>query len=148
MSNEMIKKEEDIKAFFEDYNWSEAWSIANFSKARNDSNVSTEVFEINDIEVIISSDEGCNDGDNWIMIGKVKDGRFFFLSAGCDYTGWSCQAWNNSFIDNSIEDLIRYGMDDSDRSRLNAEALLIHLEKEKLEEVIEESSKSNASMKI
>jgi hypothetical protein len=40
------------------------------------------------------------------------------------------------------------GLDDNERSRLNAESLLIHLEKEQLEEVIKKDSKSNASIKI
>lgn len=41
-----------------------------------------------DVASIIAMEEGENDGANWIMIGKLKDGRYFWLSAGCDYTGW------------------------------------------------------------
>jgi hypothetical protein len=32
--------------------------------------------------------EGENDGESWQIVGKLKDGRWFFLEAGCDYTGW------------------------------------------------------------
>ena len=41
-----------------------------------------------DVKELFWSDEGENDGKNWVCYGQLKDGRFFFVSAGCDYTGW------------------------------------------------------------
>jgi hypothetical protein len=41
-----------------------------------------------DVEEVLGKDEGENDGKNWIIYGRLKDGRYFFLTAGCDYTGW------------------------------------------------------------
>lgn len=32
---------------------------------------------------------GENNGPDWICVGKLKDGRYFKASGGCDYTGWS-----------------------------------------------------------
>jgi len=41
-----------------------------------------------DVAKLYGADPGENDGKNWICYGKLRDGRCFFLSAGCDYTGW------------------------------------------------------------
>jgi len=32
--------------------------------------------------------EGENDTTNWLVYGRLNDGRYFFITAGCDYTGW------------------------------------------------------------
>jgi hypothetical protein len=41
-----------------------------------------------DVAEIIGMADGANDGPNWIGAFRLKDGRFAFVSAGCDYTGW------------------------------------------------------------
>lgn len=41
-----------------------------------------------DVEEISGISEGENDEKNWLVYGRLKDGRWFFLTAGCDYTGW------------------------------------------------------------
>lgn len=58
-----------------------------------------------DIAEVIAADGGCNDGDNWVAIFKLHDGRYAYLSAGCDYTGWDCRSWGHSFIYDSLEEL-------------------------------------------
>lgn len=35
---------------------------------------------------------GEKDGPDWIWILEMNDGSFGHLKAGCDYTGWDCQA--------------------------------------------------------
>ncbi len=58
---------------------------------------------------ILGISEGENDGPDWLLFGQLKDGRFFFLSAGCDYTGWDCQANGRSYVAterNLIESLV------------------------------------------
>lgn len=52
----------------------ETTSLAPFSRA--------------DVEEVLALSEGENDGPNWLCFGKLRDGRYFFLSAGYDYTGW------------------------------------------------------------
>ena len=32
--------------------------------------------------------EGCNDEEDWVYIGATKNGVWFYVEAGCDYTGW------------------------------------------------------------
>jgi hypothetical protein len=41
-----------------------------------------------DVAEVLGLSEGENDGKNWLVYGRLLDGRYFFLSAGCDYTGW------------------------------------------------------------
>jgi hypothetical protein len=44
------------------------------------------------IKRVIASSEGDNDGDDWIILAEMDNGRFAFASAGCCYTGWECHA--------------------------------------------------------
>lgn len=41
-----------------------------------------------DVADVYGTSEGENDGRNWLVYGRLSDGRYFFLEAGCDYTGW------------------------------------------------------------
>jgi uncharacterized protein (TIGR02996 family) len=48
----------------------------------------TTPFARSDVKRIIAQSEGENDGANWLIVGELQDGRFFSISAWCDYTGW------------------------------------------------------------
>ena len=41
-----------------------------------------------DVVEIIGIDDGRPDELDWVIAGRLKDGRWFFLTAGCDFTGW------------------------------------------------------------
>jgi hypothetical protein len=41
-----------------------------------------------DVAEVYGTSEGENDGKNWLAWGLLLDGRHFFISSGCDYTGW------------------------------------------------------------
>lgn len=98
------------------YDWQQAFLYA--STIRTATKCSKEPFGIDDVSRILKFVEGENDGPSWLMVGKLKDGRFFFLDAGCDYTGWDCQAGGDAQVANTLDNLIRYGMDESGRERL------------------------------
>jgi hypothetical protein len=100
-----ITDPEKIAEVFTDYDWREAATYASWNPE--------------DVAEIIASDEGENDGSNWIMVVKLNDGRFSFLSAGCDYTGWDCQAGGHSQEYGSLEELIRFGLGGEERDRLS-----------------------------
>lgn len=73
----------------DDHDWKEAFKYANPSAPEVvDRDVDTSSFEIGDVQEIFGMSEGDNDGPPWLMIGQLKDGRYFYLSAWCDYTGW------------------------------------------------------------
>ncbi len=41
-----------------------------------------------DVDVVLWEQEGYNDGDEWAALCLLKDGRYGWVEAGCDYTGW------------------------------------------------------------
>ena len=52
------------------------------------SGVPTHPFTREDVTEILGTRVGENDESDWLIAGKLRDGRYFFLEAGCDYTGW------------------------------------------------------------
>lgn len=86
-----------IPTELEGYDWAEAFAYAgemfregeaNVSPALPTSNVPLTPFSRWDVVRVVASSEGENDGPNWLCCGELRDGRFFALDAGCDYTGW------------------------------------------------------------
>lgn len=94
-----------IEEMKQDYDWKEAFGFA--------------PFDMDEVATIISSDEGYNDGDSWVCVGQLKDGRYFFLTAWCDYTGWDCQASGDCSFALDLEALTRWNLGQADRKRLN-----------------------------
>ncbi len=41
-----------------------------------------------DVVEILGIAEGEKDGPEWLLLAKMRDGRYLSLEAGCDYTGW------------------------------------------------------------
>ncbi len=68
---------------------------------------------------IIAASEGENDGNNWLIVTQQNDGRFAFVSAGCDYTGWDCRAGGHCIVAHDLAHLIRFGLGEEDRQRLS-----------------------------
>lgn len=60
-------------------------------------------FGIDDIERVFGVVEGENDGPSWHWILSMKDGRFIYLTGGCDYTGWDCQSGASHHVAASAE---------------------------------------------
>lgn len=81
------------------------------------SNVSPVTFCREDVAEILGQEEGENDGPDWIVYGRLTDGRFFLARGGCDYTGWDCRADNSGNVAATVEDLIRFGMNEDERKR-------------------------------
>lgn len=81
--------------------------------------VSDKAFGREDVKVIHGYANGENDGDPWIMWGMLKDGRFFFIDAWCDYTGWGCQEGGRSYV-SATEHGIKKCMTFEDGARMGA----------------------------
>ena len=75
-------------------------------------------FHLSDISRVIGYDDGENDGPNWIGLFELKDGRFAFVTAGCDYTGWGCQEWGHAIVGPDEETMMRLALGDEDRVRI------------------------------
>lgn len=72
-----------------DYNWHCAIAEAMNNIAAVDGYVGDVApFAISDVAEVIAVADGENDGENWLGVFRLRDGRFAFVTAGCDYTGW------------------------------------------------------------
>lgn len=102
-----------------DYDWASAWEVyGDVRSAHPTSGVSLAGLSPDDVDVVLSADEGENDGPEWLLYGVAKDGRYFFLSAGCDYTGWDCQAGGTLTVAKTEREMLDFGMTKDNRDRL------------------------------
>ena len=70
------------------------------------------------VSEVLAMAEGENDGDNWVGVFRTKGGAFLYVTAGCDYTGWDCQASGSHETRRTLEQLVRECCTDDDRRRL------------------------------
>ena len=75
-------------------------------------------FTRDDVSTILAIVDGEGDGDSWLVVGQLHDGRWFSLEAGCDYTGWDWQASGSSAVADTKEDILRFGLTVENRKRL------------------------------
>lgn len=78
--------------------WQHAWYEAQYGSYgppfdyENRKDVIPDDFALNQVVEVIAESEGENDGPDWVCVARMQDGRYAVMSAGCDYTGWDCQA--------------------------------------------------------
>ncbi len=80
-----------IEKWKADYDWIEAFKVAQNERSRVGRgvlDVDDSPCNIEDVVEVVAKRDGCNDDESWLMAGRLKDKRYFFLSAWCDYTGW------------------------------------------------------------
>lgn len=72
------------------YGWEETFTHykGNPTAAPPDNPINTSAYSREDVAEVIACQDGDNDGPDWVAIGRLKDGRYFTIRAGCDYTGW------------------------------------------------------------
>lgn len=109
------EKKHAASSISESYDWKEAFKYSNGKSL--DDNTPDFPFQMAHISKILYIEEGENDGPSWIIMVKLKGGMYGFLSAGCDYTGWDCQAGGQSYVSKSKQKLIRFGLGEDDRKR-------------------------------
>lgn len=112
-----MKIETTLDEMKRSYDWKEAFEYADPTKCEGAS-CSTEGFDCEDVEEVLASSDGENDERDWIAIFKLKDGRYAFLSAGCDFTGWDCASGGQAWVAEDLERLTQFGMGNVDRARL------------------------------
>lgn len=87
------KCEDGLTTFMEAYSWQQAMMYAKF--------------KFSDIKKIIFSKEGFNDGDHWQLVVQLKNRKYGWLNAWCDYSGWDCQSGGNSDIVNNKKEALQ-----------------------------------------
>ena len=100
------------------YDWREAFGYAGEPDTEGSPDIRSAVpgdyvsclpFARQDVAEIFHSIDGENDGPPWRMIGLLHDGRYFYLEAGCGYTGWDCQAGGSASMANTLHECIHFG---------------------------------------
>lgn len=71
----------------DDCDWAESFKYAEAPTAAGGTSVQPG-FKREDVAFVVAADDGENDGDDWVAVFLLYDGRFACLRAGCDYTGW------------------------------------------------------------
>lgn len=108
----------------EDYDWAEVFGEGSGGNCTviipdtpiGDTTTSKATFCREDVERIEGRVDGENDGQDWVVWGQLKDGRWFVARGGCDYTGWDCQAGNSGNVASTREDLVRWCLTEDERA--------------------------------
>jgi hypothetical protein len=79
---------------------------------------SAEPFQRKDVARVIATRDGENDGISWLGVFELEDGRFAFVSASCDYTGWDCQSGGHGIVAHSLAHLCKMGIGEADLEAL------------------------------
>lgn len=79
-----------IPASLDSYDWREAFKYATKPDPCPPDSPGLDMggFDRDGVAEVFHLAEGINDEAEWVCVGRLKDGRFFSLRAGCDYTGW------------------------------------------------------------
>ena len=80
-------------------------------------NCSDNHFTQKDIKSVFAYEEGKKNCDAWLICGQLLDGRYFFIEAWCDYTGWGCIARGCAYVSDTWERLYQFGIGDVARAR-------------------------------
>jgi len=97
--NEFREALQGVPAKLAGYDWQHVFAYAGEPDAGDGSanikraadhlpDVSLEPFSRWDVARVVAMEDGDNDGPDWVCVGELKDGRYFAINAGCDYTGW------------------------------------------------------------
>jgi hypothetical protein len=121
----------------DDCDWQQAWGYGNGTAyLAHDSNdpaygqrpirppgalCSEEPCGVEDVAEVIAASEGENDERDWVAVARLKDGRFAYVEAGCDYTGWDCQAGGHVSVSHDLAHLWQFGLTQDARDRLGDE---------------------------
>lgn len=77
-------------------------------------------FYIDDVARIFAGQEGENEGLNWILLGQLVDGRYFYLMAGNGaYTGFEINGHGDACVAHTWDDIVRYGLSAFERKEFN-----------------------------
>jgi uncharacterized protein (TIGR02996 family) len=76
-------------------------------------------FTLADIATIIAKSPGINEDTDWLCLGQLHNGRYFFIEAGCSYSGWDTHGTGRLIIGPNFESIVRFGPGVAQRLRLN-----------------------------
>ena len=102
----------------EDYDWQEAFKALDKVQPVEGYEGPLDAVTLDDVEEVIAASAGDNDGPAWVCIVRLRDRRFAFLSAWCDYTGWGCQEGGDAWVHGDLDALVQFGCTADARERM------------------------------
>lgn len=125
MDTSLLPKEITLEQLRQDCDWEEVFGEGSGGNCTRDvdsqDGTPTDQFTRANVVEIIAAVNGENDGEDWIGIFRLDDGRVVAATGGCDYTGWDCRAGNTLTVARSIGAAIQFGLTDDQRQRLGIE---------------------------
>jgi hypothetical protein len=108
-----------LEELVNDYDWRQVFCESGTPDTIPDNiEIDTSRIYIYDVIEIIAAVNGQNDGEDWVGVFKLKDGRYIKASGWCDYTGWDCQSGTSLEIAESLEDIVKFGLTQGEKERL------------------------------
>lgn len=107
----------------DDYDWKRIFELGDAPIRTNpmDKTTPTDSFTREDVKEIIGIVDGEENGDDWVGVFLLKDGRYAAIWANVCMTGWDCEGSASSVVACTLKDLVRYGLTDEQRRRLSTE---------------------------
>lgn len=102
----------------EDYDWREAFAYGAKPQPVEGYEGPLDPVLLDDVEEVIAASAGENDGPDWVCVVRLRDRRFAFLCAGCDYTGWDCRAGGSAWVHGDLDALVQFGCTSEARERM------------------------------
>lgn len=78
---------------------------------------------------ILATIPGENDGPDWHWIVQLDDGRYAYISGGCDYTGWDCQSGAHAAVGADLKEVLACTPNYDDSNRAVTDILSAQLQK-------------------
>jgi hypothetical protein len=106
--------------FLSCYDWAAVFGENTFTpdvrEALPGSNVALTPIKKGDVAQILALVNGEHDGESWRGVFRLKDGRYLHAEGGCCYTGWDCQGGAVHIVANTLDELHRYGITNTERT--------------------------------
>ncbi len=80
----------------------------------------TDTFTRSDVAEVLAIADGENGDADWIGVFRLRDGRFAYVEAGCDHTGWDCIADGFAVVGPDLASIV-ITLDPGARDRLGAQ---------------------------
>lgn len=102
----------------EQLDWRCAWNEAQRRSYSSDAPLPDDVQH--SIDEVLAFAAGENDESQWLCLfsTSIPGQEFGIMRAGCDYTGWDCQAWGEIHYTSTWDTMRRLELTDEERQRL------------------------------
>ena len=87
-----MTSQKTLRELRDDWDWNEAFGRSGKASNPITREVEERQYKTGDVVEIVAISVGENDERPWVGLFLMDDGRYLFVDAWCDYTGWDCQS--------------------------------------------------------